>query len=164
MVTTLSASAVGTELCKNPIVRKVSFTGSTAVGKRLMADCAETVKRLSLELGGNAPFIVFDDADLDAAVAVAITYKFRNAGQTCVCSNRILVQDGIYDAFARQFATVVQELSIGSGVPEGIVLGPLIDAARKSVVQGKSVSVRVDLSGCRIIKKKKVPTIDERSL
>src|SRR3546814_9892661 len=93
-----------------------------------MADCAETVKRLSLELGGNAPFIVFDDADLDAAVAGAITSKFRNAGQTCVCSNRILVQDGIYDAFARQFATVVQELSIGSGVTEGIAIGPLIDA------------------------------------
>src|SRR3546814_15747653 len=93
-----------------------------------MADCAETVKRLSLELGGNAPFIVFDDADLDAAVAGAITSKFRNAGQTCVCSNRILGQDGIYDAFARQFATVVQELSMGSGGTEGIAIGPLIDA------------------------------------
>src|SRR3546814_6718986 len=113
-----SSDLVGAELCKNPILRKLSFTCSTAVGKRLMADCAETVKRLSLELGGNAPFIVLDDADLDAAVAGAITSKFRNAGQTCVCSNRILVQDGIYDAFARQFATVVQELSIGSGVTE----------------------------------------------
>src|SRR3546814_12370469 len=92
-----------------------------------MADCSETVKRLSLDLGGNAPFIVFDDADLDAAVAGAITSKFRNAGQTCVCSNRILVQDGIYDPFARQFATVVQELSIGSGVTEGIAIGPLLD-------------------------------------
>lgn len=127
VITSLSAQAVGAELCRNPTVRKLSFTGSTAVGKRLMAACADTVKRLSLELGGNAPFIVFDDADLDAAVAGAVTSKFRNAGQTCVCSNRILVQDGIYEAFAGRLAAAVEKLTIGSGLTEGVTIGPLID-------------------------------------
>lgn len=127
VITSLAAPAIGAELCQNPTVRKLSFTGSTAVGKRLMAACAETVKRLSLELGGNAPFIVFDDADLDAAVAGALLSKFRNAGQTCVCSNRILVQDGVHDAFAERFAAAVDALSVGPGVAEGVKIGPLID-------------------------------------
>ena len=96
-------SEIGSELASNPIVRKLTFTGYTAVGKKLMADCAATVKRTSMELGGNAPFIVFDDADLDAAVAGAIICKFRNAGQTCVCANRIMIQDGVYDEFAEKF-------------------------------------------------------------
>ena len=127
VITSLDAPVVGAELCENPVVRKLSFTGSTAVGKRLMAACAQTVKRLSLELGGNAPFIVFDDADLDAAVAGAMASKFRNAGQTCVCSNRILVQEGIYNAFVEQFAAAVKALQVGAGTDDGVDIGPLID-------------------------------------
>ena len=121
------AAAIGAELCANPTVRKVSFTGSTAVGKLLMAQSADTVKKVSLELGGNAPFIVFDDADLDAAVAGALASKFRNTGQTCVCANRILVQSGVYDAFAAKLAAAVAEMRQGSGAEEGVRLGPLID-------------------------------------
>ena len=102
-------SEIGGELTSNPIVRKLSFTGSTEVGKLLMAQCAGTVKKLSLELGGNAPFIVFDDADLDAAVEGAIASKYRNTGQTCVCANRLLVQDGVYDAFAEKLAAAVEQ-------------------------------------------------------
>jgi succinate-semialdehyde dehydrogenase/glutarate-semialdehyde dehydrogenase len=109
-------------------VRKLSFTGSTAVGKTLMAQCAHGVKRVSLELGGNAPFIVFDDADLDAAVAGAIASKFRNTGQTCVCANRLLVQDGVYDAFAAKLADAVRALRVGDGLRGDTDQGPLIDA------------------------------------
>jgi succinate-semialdehyde dehydrogenase/glutarate-semialdehyde dehydrogenase len=116
-------------------VRKLSFTGSTAVGKLLLRDCAQTVKKVSLELGGNAPFIVFDDADLDAAVAGAIASKYRNTGQTCVCANRLLVQDGIYDAFAERLATAVRELRVGSGLEEGVVQGPLINEAAVAKVE-----------------------------
>lgn len=119
-------AAIGKELTSNPIVRKLTFTGSTPVGKQLMAECAQTVKRTSMELGGNAPFIVFDDADLDAAVAGALISKYRNAGQTCVCANRILVQAGCYDAFADKLATAVSGLKIGDGTQEGVTVGPLI--------------------------------------
>jgi succinate-semialdehyde dehydrogenase/glutarate-semialdehyde dehydrogenase len=108
-------------------VRKISFTGSTAVGKTLIRQSADTVKKISLELGGNAPFIVFDDADLDAAVAGALASKFRNAGQTCVCANRFLIQDGIYDAFAEKFARGVANLKVGNGLHEGVDVGPLIN-------------------------------------
>ncbi len=119
--------AIGDELTSNSLVRKLTFTGSTAVGKQLMAACANTVKRTSMELGGNAPFIVFDDADLDAAVQGAMASKYRNAGQTCVCANRILVQSGIYDSFAEKLTTAVQALKMGAGNEEGVTLGPLID-------------------------------------
>jgi len=122
-----SAQEIGGEMTSNPIVRKLTFTGSTAVGKQLMEQCAGTVKKLSLELGGNAPFIVFDDADLDAAVKGAIASKYRNAGQTCVCANRLLVQDGVYDAFAAKLAQAVKAMKVGSGVETGTVIGPLID-------------------------------------
>ncbi|MCP4877442.1 MAG: NAD-dependent succinate-semialdehyde dehydrogenase [Gammaproteobacteria bacterium] len=119
-------AAIGKEMTSNPIVRKLTFTGSTPVGKQLMAECAQTVKRTSMELGGNAPFIVFDDADLDAAVAGAIISKYRNAGQTCVCANRILVQEGCYDAFADKLAAAVDDLKMGDGTEEGTTVGPLI--------------------------------------
>jgi succinate-semialdehyde dehydrogenase/glutarate-semialdehyde dehydrogenase len=126
-VVTGSAKAIGGEICANPVVRKLSFTGSTEIGSELIAQCAPTVKKLSMELGGNAPFIVFDDADLDAAVAGAIASKYRNAGQTCVCANRLLVQDGVYDAFAEKLAVAVAALKVGNGVEPGVTQGPLID-------------------------------------
>jgi len=115
-VVTGSAGAIGGELTANPLVRKLTFTGSTEIGKQLMAQSAATMKKLSMELGGNAPFIVFDDADVDAAVAGAIASKYRNSGQTCVCTNRFLVQDGIYDAFAAKLATAVSALRVGDGL------------------------------------------------
>jgi succinate-semialdehyde dehydrogenase/glutarate-semialdehyde dehydrogenase len=123
------ASAIGLELCTNPIVRKVSFTGSTEVGRILLRQSADTVKKLSLELGGNAPFIVFDDADLDAAVEGALASKYRNAGQTCVCANRLYVQDGVYDAFAAKLVAKVSQLKVGAGTEPGVMIGPLIEAA-----------------------------------
>jgi succinate-semialdehyde dehydrogenase/glutarate-semialdehyde dehydrogenase len=126
-VVTGSAGEIGGELTANPIVKKLSFTGSTEVGKVLMAQCAATVKKLSLELGGNAPFIVFDDADLDAAVEGAIASKYRNTGQTCVCVNRIYVQDGVYDAFAAKLAESVKKLKPAPGLEPGATQGPLID-------------------------------------
>jgi succinate-semialdehyde dehydrogenase/glutarate-semialdehyde dehydrogenase len=126
-VVTGSASEIGGELTGNPIVKKLSFTGSTEVGKTLMAQCASTVKKLSLELGGNAPFIVFDDADLDAAVEGAIASKYRNTGQTCVCANRLYVQDGVYDAFAAKLAEAVKKLKPAPGLEPGATQGPLID-------------------------------------
>jgi len=126
-VITGSATEIGGELTANPTVRKLSFTGSTETGKVLMAQCAATVKKLSLELGGNAPFIVFDDADLDAAVEGAILSKYRNTGQTCVCANRLLVQDRVYDAFAAKLATAVRKLTPAPGFDEDATQGPLID-------------------------------------
>ena len=123
-VVTGAAGAIGGELTANPIVRKLSFTGSTEVGKLLMAQCAGTVKKVSLELGGNAPFIVFDDADLDAAVEGAMASKYRNTGQTCVCANRLLVQDGVYDAFAEKLAGAVGELKVGDGLEGRDPAGP----------------------------------------
>jgi len=122
-----SAQAIGKEMTSNPIVRKLTFTGSTEIGKVLMAQCAGTVKKLSLELGGNAPFIVFDDADLDAAVKGAIASKYRNAGQTCVCANRLLVQDGVYEEFTARLAQSVSALKVAPGGETGAVIGPLID-------------------------------------
>ncbi len=130
-----SAPKIGGELTGNPIVRKLSFTGSTEVGRLLMAQCAQTVKKVSLELGGNAPFIVFDDADLDAAIEGALASKYRNTGQTCVCANRLLVQDGIYDAFAARLAARVKELRVGNGLEEGVAQGPLIDAQALAKVE-----------------------------
>lgn len=126
-VVTGDSKAIGGELCANPIVRKLSFTGSTQVGRLLMEQCAPTLKKLSLELGGNAPFIVFDDADIDAAVEGAIASKYRNMGQTCVCANRIYVQDGVYDAFAEKLAAAVGKLKVGNGVEPGVNQGPLIE-------------------------------------
>jgi len=125
-VVTGPAAEIGAELTTNPLVRKLSFTGSTAVGKLLLAQCAATVKKVSMELGGNAPFIVFDDADLDAAVAGAMASKYRNAGQTCVCANRLLVQSGIYAEFTRRLAAAVATLRVGDGLADGVDQGPLI--------------------------------------
>ncbi|WP_377702671.1 NADP-dependent succinate-semialdehyde dehydrogenase [Pseudoduganella sp. UC29_71] len=126
-VVTGSPREIGGEMTSNPIVRKLTFTGSTGVGRLLMEQCAPTIKKLSLELGGNAPFIVFDDADLDAAVEGAIASKYRNAGQTCVCANRIYVQDGVYEAFAEKFVAAVSKLKVGNGTEPGVTQGPLID-------------------------------------
>ncbi len=127
-ILTGSAGEIGAELTASPLVRKVSFTGSTEIGKLLMQQSASTVKKISLELGGNAPFIVFDDADIDAAVAGALASKYRNTGQTCVCTNRLLVQEGIYDAFAQKLAQAVAGLKVGPGFEPGVQQGPLIDA------------------------------------
>ncbi len=128
-VITGKAREIGAVICESPIVSKLSFTGSTEVGRVLMAQCAPTIKKLSLELGGNAPFIVFDDADLDAAVEGAMISKFRNAGQTCVCANRLFVQDGVFDAFAAKLAAKVAALKVGDGTADGVTQGPLIDMA-----------------------------------
>ncbi|MCY1282477.1 Glutarate-semialdehyde dehydrogenase DavD [compost metagenome] len=126
-VVTGSAGEVGGELTGNPIVRKLSFTGSTEIGQKLMAECAKDIKKVSLELGGNAPFIVFEDADLDAAVEGALASKYRNAGQTCVCANRLYVHDSIYDAFVDKLKVAVAKLQIGNGLEQGVTTGPLID-------------------------------------
>ena len=130
-----SAQAIGAEMTKNPTVRKLSFTGSTEIGKELMAQCAGTIKKVSLELGGNAPLIVFDDCDMDQAISGAMASKYRNAGQTCVCANRILVQGGVYDEFSSRFAQAVGELQVGSGLTEGVTQGPLIDMAAVEKVE-----------------------------
>jgi succinate-semialdehyde dehydrogenase/glutarate-semialdehyde dehydrogenase len=127
-VITGNSRAIGGELCANPVVRKLSFTGSTETGRILMRQCADTIKKLSLELGGNAPFIVFDDADIEAAIEGAIASKYRNAGQTCVCANRIYVQDGVYDSFAAKLTDKVKGFKVGPGTEPGVVIGPLIDA------------------------------------
>ncbi len=134
-VLTGGSSDIGGEMTSNPLVRKLTFTGSTETGRALMRQSADTIKKLSLELGGNAPFIVFDDADLDAAVQGAIASKFRNAGQTCVCANRIYVQAGVYDAFADKLAEAVRRLKVGNGMDEGVEQGPLIDEAAVKKVQ-----------------------------
>ncbi len=134
-ILTGDAPAIGGELCANPAVRKISFTGSTEVGRLLMKQAAPTVKKISLELGGNAPFIVFDDADVDAAVEGAIVSKYRNTGQTCVCANRLFVQDGIYDRFAAKLAEKVKAFKVGAGTESGVVQGPLIDAAALAKVE-----------------------------
>ncbi|HTO40636.1 MAG TPA: NAD-dependent succinate-semialdehyde dehydrogenase [Rhizomicrobium sp.] len=133
VLTSKKSSDVGLEFTQHPLVRKFTFTGSTPIGKKLMAQCATTVKKVSLELGGNAPFIVFEDADLDAAVEGAIASKYRNMGQTCVCVNRILVQDSVYAAFAAKLAAKVRQMKVGNGTEEGVTQGPLIneDAAKK---------------------------------
>ncbi len=147
IVTSSDAVAVGAELTASPVVRKLSFTGSTRIGKLLMAQSADTMKKLSLELGGNAPLIVFDDADLDSAVAGALAAKFRNSGQTCVCANRILVQDGIYDAFAERFAAAVSALKVGPASDTQSQQGPLISpAACRKVEEHITDAVRLGAS------------------
>jgi succinate-semialdehyde dehydrogenase / glutarate-semialdehyde dehydrogenase len=148
-VLTGSAKAIGGEMTSNPLVRKLTFTGSTEIGKQLMSQCAGTVKKVSLELGGNAPFIVFDDADLDEAVKGAIASKYRNTGQTCVCANRLLVQNGVYDAFAAKLAEAVKALKVADGMTEGAQQGPLIDM---SAVEKVEDHIRDALSkGARIV-------------
>ena len=129
------AAAIGRVLCESDVVRHLSFTGSTEVGRLLMAQCAPTVKKLALELGGNAPFIVFDDADLDSAVEGAMASKYRNAGQTCVCANRLYVQDGVYDAFVKKFAASVKAMKVGNGFDEGVSQGPLIEISAVAKVE-----------------------------
>ncbi len=153
-VLTGSAREIGAEMTGNPTVRKLTFTGSTEVGAELYKQSAPTIKKLGLELGGNAPFIVFDDADLDAAVEGAIIAKFRNNGQTCVCANRIYVQDGVYDAFAEKLAGAVSKLKTGNGFDEGIILGPLIDEAalekvEEHVADASAKGARILLGGKR---------------
>ncbi|MDE2200910.1 MAG: NAD-dependent succinate-semialdehyde dehydrogenase [Rhodospirillales bacterium] len=134
-VITGPSGEVGGELTANPAVRKLTFTGSTEVGAKLLAQCAPTVKKTSMELGGNAPFIVFDDADLDAAVIGAMASKYRNTGQTCVCANRLLVQDGVYDAFAAKLKVAVEAMKVGNGMEPGVAQGPLINAAAVAKVE-----------------------------
>jgi succinate-semialdehyde dehydrogenase/glutarate-semialdehyde dehydrogenase len=148
-VVTGSAGDVGGELTSNPIVRKLSFTGSTEIGRQLMAECAHDIKKVSLELGGNAPFIVFDDADLDKAVEGAIISKYRNNGQTCVCANRIYVQDAVYDLFAEKLKIAVEKLKIGNGLEEGTTTGPLID--EKAVAKVKEHIEDAVAKGARLI-------------
>ena len=143
------AAGVGKLFCESPQVRKVSFTGSTEVGRILLRQSADTIKKCSMELGGNAPFIVFDDADLDAAVKGAIASKYRNAGQTCVCANRILVQDGIHDAFAEKFAAEVKKLKVGNGMEDGVTVGPLIEPKAVDKVE-RHIKDAVD-KGARIV-------------
>nr|WP_319249410.1 NAD-dependent succinate-semialdehyde dehydrogenase [uncultured Celeribacter sp.] len=135
VLTGLDAAGMGEEMCANPKVAKLTFTGSTRVGKLLMRQGADTIKKISLELGGNAPFIVFDDADVDAAVAGAMVAKFRNNGQTCVCANRIYVQSGVYEAFAEKLATALDSLTLGDGFAEGVNTGPLINTAALAKVE-----------------------------
>ena len=148
-VITGPSSVQGKELTSNPIVRKLSFTGSTEIGKLLMAQCAGTVKKTSMELGGNAPFIVFDDADLDAAVEGAIASKYRNTGQTCVCANRLLVQDKVYDTFNRKLVAAVKKLKVGDGLKPGVTQGPLID--RKAVDKVKEHIADAVSKGARVL-------------
>ena len=148
-VITGDAVAIGGELTSSPTVRKLSFTGSTEVGRLLLRQCAETVKKVTLELGGNAPFIVFDDADLDKAVAGAMASKFRNAGQTCVCANRIFVQAGIYEAFAAKLREAVAGLRVGNGLEEGVTTGPLIN--RKAVEKVKAHISDAAAHGAKIV-------------
>ena len=157
IVTTNRPEEVGGELTRNPIVRKLSFTGSTAVGKLLMKQCSDTLKKVSLELGGNAPFIVFEDADIDAAVKGAIASKYRNAGQTCVCANRLYAQAGIYEEFTHKLSEAVNQQKLGSGLEEGITIGPLInDAAmnkvERLVADATSKGARVLTGGSRLEK------------
>lgn len=153
-VVTGDAPAIGGEMTANPLVRKLTFTGSTEVGKLLMRQCADSVKKISLELGGNAPFIVFDDADLDAAVEGAMASKYRNTGQTCVCANRILVQDQVYDAFAAKLAEKIKMLKVGGGMEAGVTQGPLIDQPALAKVEdhiadAKAKGAKVLLGGKR---------------
>lgn len=148
-ILTGSASAIGGEFTSNPTVRKITFTGSTPVGKVLMKQAADTVKRVSMELGGNAPFLIFDDADLDKAVEGAIASKYRNSGQTCVCANRFYAQAGIYDAFVEKLAAASDRLKVGSGLEDGVVQGPLIDG--KAVEKTESFVADALAKGGRVV-------------
>jgi succinate-semialdehyde dehydrogenase/glutarate-semialdehyde dehydrogenase len=154
VVTTKNPALVGEIFCTHPIIRKVSFTGSTEVGKLLYQQCSSTVKKISLELGGNAPFIVFDDADLDAAVAGAMISKYRNSGQTCVCANRLYVQDGIFDAFNAKLCDAVKQLKVGAGTLPGVDQGPLINEAAVLKVEAllqdaKQKGAKIEIGGRR---------------
>lgn len=154
-VVTGATSAIGAEMTGNPVVRKLTFTGSTAVGKMLEAQCAATMKKTSMELGGNAPFIVFDDADLDAALAGAMVSKYRNAGQTCVCTNRFLVQSGVHDEFVKKLIQATRALKVGNGMEEGITTGPLVNVGAvedvdKLVQDSVKVGARVVVGGQRL--------------
>jgi succinate-semialdehyde dehydrogenase / glutarate-semialdehyde dehydrogenase len=154
-IVTGNSREVGEQLLRDPRIRKLTFTGSTAVGKSLMRSCADTVKRLSLELGGNAPFIVFEDADVDRAVDGAMVSKFRNAGQTCVCANRFIVQRGVYDEFAEKLTARVANLKVGDGFDDGVQVGPLIDAAavakvEQHIADALSRGARVTVGGARL--------------
>ncbi|GMP64626.1 hypothetical protein CsSME_00025813 [Camellia sinensis var. sinensis] len=144
-----NASEIGDALIASPQVRKITFTGSTAVGKKLMAGAAGTVKKVSLELGGNAPCIIFDDADLDVAIKGTLATKFRNSGQTCVCANRIIVQEGIYDKFADAFSNIVQKMQVGDGFHEGVSQGPLINEA--AVQKVESFLQDAKLKGAKVL-------------
>jgi succinate-semialdehyde dehydrogenase/glutarate-semialdehyde dehydrogenase len=148
-ILTGSASQIGGEMTSSPIVRKITFTGSTPVGKVLMKQAADTVKRVSMELGGNAPFLIFDDADLDKAVEGALASKYRNSGQTCVCANRFYAQTGIYDAFVEKFAAASAKLKVGSGLEDGVVQGPLIDA--KAVEKTESFVADAVAKGGKVV-------------
>ena len=153
-IVTGDSRTIGAELCANPVVRKLTFTGSTEVGRVLMRQCADTIKKLSLELGGNAPFIVFEDADLDAAADGALASKYRNAGQTCVCANRIYVQDSVYDKFAAKLAEKIKAFKVGRGTEAGVTMGPLIDAnglakVEEHVADAVSKGAKVILGGKR---------------
>jgi succinate-semialdehyde dehydrogenase/glutarate-semialdehyde dehydrogenase len=148
-VITGDSAAIGGELTSSPIVRKLSFTGSTPIGIKLLEQCAATVKKVTMELGGNAPFIVFDDADLDAAVEGALIAKFRNAGQTCVCANRFFIQDGIYDRFVEKFAARIKSLVVGEGTQAGVEVGPMIDAKALAGVEALVVAARE--AGARVV-------------
>lgn len=148
-IVTGSASVIGAVLTQSPIIRKISFTGSTEVGRKLYAESAQTLKKLSLELGGNAPFIVFDDADIDAAVAGVMASKFRNSGQTCVCTNRILVQEGVHDRFVEKLSQAMQTLKVGAGWEEGVNQGPLIN--EKAVAQAAYFLEQAEKSGATIV-------------
>ncbi|MFA7403003.1 MAG: NADP-dependent succinate-semialdehyde dehydrogenase [Pelobacteraceae bacterium] len=153
-IITGSAAAIGDEMTANPLVRKLTFTGSTEIGKQLMAQCAATVKKVSLELGGNAPFIVFDDADLDAAVEGAMASKYRNTGQTCVCTNRLLVQSGVYDLFVEKLSEAVSKMKIGNGLAGDVQQGPLINMAalekvEEHIADATSKGARIVIGGKR---------------
>jgi len=148
-VLTGPASEIGEAFTSSPTVRKLTFTGSTAVGKKLMAACADTVKKVTMELGGNAPFIVFDDADLDAAVEGAMASKYRNTGQTCVCANRLLVQSGVYEAFAEKLVTAVRKLQVGNGLDAGVTQGPLIE--EKAVEKVEALVADAVGKGARVL-------------
>ncbi|MGY8997909.1 MAG: NAD-dependent succinate-semialdehyde dehydrogenase, partial [Alphaproteobacteria bacterium] len=153
-ILTGKSSEIGTEITANPVVRKITFTGSTEVGKKLMEQSAATVKKVTMELGGNAPFMVFDDANLDAAVEGAMLSKFRNMGQTCVCANRIYVQSAVYDAFADKFAAEVAKLKVGNGLEDGVTQGPLInsggiDKVEEHIADALSKGARVMTGGSR---------------
>jgi len=154
-VVTGSAGDIGSELTSNPIVRKLSFTGSTEVGRKLMSECSKDIKKVSLELGGNAPFIVFDDADLDAAVDGALASKFRNAGQTCVCANRLYIHDTVYDAFVDKLKVALANLKVGDGLNEDVMIGPLIDESaickvEEHIEDAVSLGARVAAGGKRL--------------
>jgi succinate-semialdehyde dehydrogenase/glutarate-semialdehyde dehydrogenase len=149
VITTTDSRAVGKELTESPLVRKFSFTGSTEVGKTLIRQCASTVKKVSMELGGNAPFIVFDDADVDAAVQGAIISKYRNAGQTCVCANRVYVQESVYDEFVEKFTAAVQQLKVGRGEEAGVNIGPMI--SQSAIDKVEELMADATSKGARVV-------------